>query len=219
VIQQNAIYQQNFLKDKLLLETIKCEEGKIFQLSYHQQRFDESRKSLFGDIDTLDLSTLITPPKEGLFRCRILYHIQIHSIEYIPYQIKTITSLKIVPSDIEYHFKYANRESLNSLCALHPDVDDILIEKEGYLRDTSIANIAFFTGEEWHTPKNPLLYGTMRDYYIDQGLLHPKDIKKEQLHRYTQVALMNAMIGFKIINPITIYDSKDTHVKYHFPNP
>ena len=44
----------------------------------------------------------------------------------------------------------------------------------------------------------------MRAKLIDEGFLQPKDIKREDLHHYSQVALMNAMIGFKIINNIKI---------------
>ena len=39
---------------------------------------------------------------------------------------------------------------------------------------------------------------------LDEGFLHTRKIKKEDLKNYTQVALMNAMIGFKILNNFTI---------------
>ncbi len=189
---------------QLLLETIKIEGGDVSNLSYHQSRCDESRKVLFSLTDTLDLSSLIKPPKKGLYRCRILYDENIHSVEYIPYTPKEIHKLKIISSNIEYDHKYANRDTLNTLLQAHTDVDDILIEKRGYLTDTSIANIAFYAEGKWFTPQKPLLKGTMRAKLIDTGFLHTRNIKKEDLKNYTQVALMNAMIGFRIINPIHI---------------
>lgn len=188
----------------LLLETIKIEDGEVSDLSYHQARCDESRKALFNSTDRLDLSSLIQAPPKGLYRCRILYDEKIHSIEYIPYSPKEIHTLKIVSSDLEYDHKYANRDALNKLLQTHTDADDILIEKEGYLTDTTIANIAFYDGKQWFTPEKPLLKGTMRAKLLDVGFLHTRKIKKEDLKNYTQVALMNAMIGFKIINPINI---------------
>jgi len=133
----------------LLLETIKIEDGEVFNLSYHQARCDESRKALFHSTDRLDLSSLIQAPPKGLYRCRILYDEKIHSVEYIPYSPKEIHRLKIVSSDLEYEHKYANRDTLNKLLQAQPDTDDILIEKEGYLTDTSIANIAFYDGKQW----------------------------------------------------------------------
>ncbi len=187
-------------KTPLLLETIKIEEGKIHNLGYHQQRCDKSRQLLFNSHDILDLSSYIDAPKSGLYRCRILYAEHLHSIEYIPYTPKEIQSLRIVSSEIEYSLKYANRDALNALLESNKDVDEVIIEKKGYLTDTTISNIAFFDGEQWVTPEKPLLEGTMRAKLIDEGFLHPKQISKEDLKNYSQVALMNAMIGFKILN-------------------
>jgi 4-amino-4-deoxychorismate lyase len=184
----------------LLLETIKIEEGEIHNLPYHQERCEQSRQTLFQSTDTLNLSSLIQPPKTGLYRCRILYAEALHSIEYIPYVPKEIHSMKIVPSEIDYAFKYADRAALNALLDAHQEVDEVIIEKEGYLSDTTIANIAFYDGKRWFTPEIPLLEGTMRAKLIDEGFLQTKKIKKSDLSHYTQVALMNAMIGFKVLN-------------------
>jgi len=192
----------------LLLETIRIEDGEIHNLSYHQDRCTKSRRILFHSSDVLDLSSIIVAPKVGLFRCRILYGENLHSIEYMPYTPKEIQKMKIVSSDIEYSLKYANREALNALLELHKDVDEVIIEKNGYLTDTTISNIAFFDGKQWLTPAKPLLEGTMRAKLIDEGFLHAKEIKKENLHNYSQVALMNAMIGFKILNMDTIQNIK-----------
>lgn len=184
----------------LLLETIKIEDGEIYNLSYHQQRCTKSRQILFNSLDVLDLSSFIDAPKTGLYRCRILYGEILHSIEYIPYTPKEIQSVKIVSSDIEYSLKYANRDALNALLESNKDVDEVIIEKEGFLTDTTISNIAFFDGEQWVTPVKPLLEGTMRAKLINEGFLQPREIKKEDLQNYSKVALMNAMIGFKILN-------------------
>jgi len=188
----------------LLLETIKIEDGEVSNLSYHQARCDESRKALFHSTDTLDLSSLIQAPQKGLYRCRILYDKKMHSVDYIPYVAKEIHNLKIISSNLTYNYKYANREALNTLLQNQKDIDEIIIEKEGYLTDTTMANIAFYDGKTWFTPENPLLKGTMRAKLLDEGFLHTRNIKKEEIHDYTQVALMNAMIGFKILNNFTI---------------
>ncbi len=210
---RNVISQQNSLRDSLLkqpssitlLETIKCEDGRISNLIYHQKRCNKSRKELFHSTDTLDLASAIIPPKNGLYRCRIIYAKHIESIEYIPYTPKKITSLKVVSSSLDYHLKYTNRDTFNKLLFLHDDVDEIIIEKEGYLTDTTIANIAFYNGKQWVTPLNPLLKGTMRQKLIDEGFLQTKQIKKEDLSQYSQVALINAMVRFKILNHFNIH--------------
>ena len=188
----------------LLLETIKIEDGEIHNLSYHQKRCDKTRKTLFNSTDVLNLTDNIEAPKKGLYRCRILYAKTLHSVEYIAYSPKNIRSLKIVKSDINYNFKYANRDAFADLLTEHNDVDEILIEKDDYLTDTTIANIAFYAGGVWYTPTTPLLKGTMRQKFLDDGFLQERNIKKEDLNQYTQVALMNAMIGFKILNHFNI---------------
>lgn len=188
----------------LLLETIKCEDGTVSNLAYHQNRCNKSRKELYHSKDSLDLKSLIIPPNHGLYRCRIIYAQKIQSIEYIPYLEKEIQCIKIIPSSLDYHLKYADRERFSMLLSAHKDVDEILIEKEGYLTDTSIANIAFHDGKQWFTPTKPLLKGTMRQKLLDEGFLQTRDIKKEDLMQYSQVALTNAMIGFKILKNIHI---------------
>jgi len=188
----------------LLLETIKIEDGNIENLFYHQKRFDKSRNELFELRDKLELSSIIEAPQKGLYRCRILYDQEIHSIEYIPYKPKNIEKLKIITSNINYDYKYADREMFNTLLQTHSEYDEIIIEKDGYLTDTTISNIAFYDGLRWITPTKPLLEGTMRAKLLDEGFLQTKTIRKEDLKNYSQIALMNSMIGFKILNDFTI---------------
>jgi len=190
--------------EKRLLETIKIENGEIFNLSYHQERLDRSRKALFSLENKLALAPLLEAPKNGLYRCRIIYGHKIDSIEYIPYTPKKIRCLKIVTSAIDYSYKYEERKELELLLSDEKNCDEVLIEKNGYLTDTTVANIAFYDKGTWFTPKQPLLKGTMRQKLIDEGFLKTKEIKKEDLMQFSKVALMNAMIGFKIIKSITI---------------
>jgi len=196
---------QAYTSQSLLLETIKIEEGMVANLPYHQDRCDQSRQTLFQSTDRLDLASIIQPPQTGLYRCRILYGEKVHSIEYISYVPKEINSLKIVPSKIDYALKYANRDALNTLLESNKEVDEVIIEKKGYLTDITIANIAFYDGNQWVTPENPLLKGTMRAKLIDEGFLQTREIRKEDLDHYTQVALINAMLGFKILNHFNIH--------------
>jgi len=187
-----------------LLETIKVEAGKAENLRYHQARFEKSRKALFTLQVHPSLSSLIDPPSDALYRCRILYDTEIRSIEYFPYTAKKIETLKIVQSDINYAYKYADRDALNKLLHAEKNVDEIIIEKEGFLTDTTIANIAFYDGQQWYTPEKPLLAGTMRGRLIDEGFLQTAAIQRETLSAYTHVALINAMIGFKILKQADI---------------
>ncbi|MEA3418385.1 MAG: aminotransferase class IV [Campylobacterota bacterium] len=191
--------------EPLLLETIRIEGGSALHLDYHNQRFNHARKTLFSINKTMDLADFITPPKENsgtLYRCRILYSRKILKVDYIPYTPKIIKKISLINSNISYPFKFADRSELNHLLASSPGSDEVLIVKEGLLADTTIANIAFLEKGKWITPKKPLLEGTTRKRLIDEGFLIPKTIRSDEIDRFDGFALMNAMIGFKILNPI-----------------
>jgi len=185
------------------LETIKINSGEVFNLEWHNLRLNSTRESFFRDISPINLRDFIkNPPKGGLYRCRVIYSKEIETIEYIPYTIREFKSFKIVKSNIDYPYKYLDREALNSLKVF--GFDDIIIEKDGFLTDTTIANIAFFNGKEWITPREPLLYGTFREKMIAQKRIILKNIKSEDIRHFLGFALMNAMIGFQVQKGITI---------------
>ena len=189
----------------MFIETIKILNGKIYNIGWHNQRFNQTRYDIFGIDKSINLIEYINPPPIGLFRCRIVYAIDIISIEYIPYSPKISKLFKIVQSNIEYKYKYSNRDKLNSLKESANRYDDIIIEKNGLLTDTTIANIAFFNGREWVTPKTPLLRGTIMAKLLNIGFLIPKDINSDDLKHFSNFALMNAMIGFQIQKNTIIY--------------
>jgi 4-amino-4-deoxychorismate lyase len=187
----------------LLFETIKIEDGQISNILWHNRRCNQSRFELFNRTNFIDLEQYITPPTKGIYRCRIIYGTEIQSIKYIPYTPKKIKIFKIVKSQLDYSYKYEKRDEINKL--VEGQNNEIIIEKDGLLTDTSIANIAFYTGNRWITPKKPLLKGTIRAKLLAKNFLIPKDIKKEELQNFSHFALMNAMIGFQIQKSINIY--------------
>ncbi|RUM56328.1 MAG: 4-amino-4-deoxychorismate lyase, partial [Nautilia sp.] len=78
--------------------------------------------------------------------------------------------------------------------------------KNGLITDTTISNLAFFDGNNWITPKTPLLKGTKREELIQKGFLKEKEIKIEDIKHFKKFAMMNAIIGFyeKDITCITL---------------
>ena len=107
----------------------------------------------------------------------------------------------MIQSQLDYEYKYTNRSIFEKLLK---DYNEIIIEKDGLLTDTTIANIAFLEEDKWITPKKPLLKGTTRAKLIKEGFLHERDIRKESLKNYSNFALMNAMIGFQIQKSVNI---------------
>lgn len=97
---------------------------------------------------------------------------------------------------MHYPLKYTHRDHLNNLFARRELCDDVLIVKDGLLKDSTIANIALYIHGQWLTPKTPLLYGTTRARLIDEGLLLPAVLTPENIPKAQKIAIMNAMVGF-----------------------
>ena len=181
------------------LETIKAIDGEVQHLLYHQKRYEGVLNSL-AIKNVHNLKEILNPPKKGLYRCRVVYSTKDIKVEYIPYIKRQVQKLKLIESNtIEYSKKYADRKELDSLFLQKGEGDEIIIIKNGFVSDTSIANLAFFDGDLWLTPKTPLLEGTTRARLLEKSKIFEKDIRVEDIFSFKKIALMNAMIDFDII--------------------
>ena len=181
------------------IETIRAVDGEIFHIEYHQERYQRVLSS-FGIDEFKNLSEFLNPPKWGVYRCRIVYDSTNISVTYHEYKKREIETLKILfDNEIDYRFKSIDRESIDSIFSQKGECDDILIIKNLLITDTSIANIAFFKDGIWFTPKNPLLKGTTRERLLREGKIVEADIRVQELRSFSQVALLNAMIDFDIL--------------------
>ena len=101
------------------IETIRIEDGKIYNINYHTERCNRTRAAFWQDVADIDLGEFISPQSlEGIWKCRIVYGKAIEEITYVPYQRRKVSSLRLVTSDtIDYTYKSTNREELNSLYA------------------------------------------------------------------------------------------------------
>jgi len=188
----------------LFFETIRVQSGTVYNLDLHNKRLNYTIEQNFGIKSSIDLKDFISPPKDSrLYRCKVIYDKEIKSVDFYPYTPKNIQSFKIIRSDIKYDYKYADRYTIDSLFEKRGDCDEILIaDEEGFLKDTSIANIALKIDGIWYTPKNPLLKGTMREKHIKDNILKLSRLNIQDIQKLESFAIMNAMIGFKIIeNP------------------
>ncbi|MDX9743940.1 MAG: aminotransferase class IV [Arcobacteraceae bacterium] len=186
--------------NELFFETIKCDDFEIYNLLYHKKRIAKTIKC------NLNLEEYIYPTNEQLLKCKLIYDKNgIIDIEYSPYEKKTICSFKLIFDDtITYDAKKLDRKSIHNLYEQKEENDEIIIVKDGFITDTSIANIAIWYEERWFTPKTPLLMGTTRERYLDNGFLSEANITVEMLKKSTKIALLNAMIDFDIIRNFRI---------------
>lgn len=181
-------------------------------LTLQQERMNRTCRELYRLTDGFCLAaalrTVPVPPvlRNGAVKCRVIYGpAGIVSVEYLPYAPPQIGSLLTITDDkIEYAYKFCDRSRLTTLHkrAVAEDCGDALIVRRGLVTDTTICNIAFrradSSPEVWHTPAEPLLRGTMREYLIKQGTVVPCNVPVSTLANglYDQIALFNALNGF-----------------------
>lgn len=185
----------------LLVETIKVENGMLLNISFHNERMIRSLYELFGLMNEPDLEKVINVPEyagKGVYKCRVVYDNKIRKIEFLPYFVRSIRSLKMIMDDnISYSYKYIERDNIHRLMEMRRECDDILIIKKGMVTDSSYANVVFRDlKSNWVTPSTYLLPGTRRANLLKSGLINETIITYKDLNKYTEVKLINAMIGF-----------------------
>lgn len=181
----------------MLLETIKCRDGELYNLAFHQSRFDAARESHFPEAPKLNLSHLVQVPeefREGLFRCRVLYSETIEKIEFLPHRIREVRHLRLIEDNtIAYPYKYSDRSRLDDLFEQRANCDDILIVKDRCITDSYYANPIFFDGRKWWATDMPLLPGTQRARLLAEGKVSECRITVDDLSKYEKVGLVNAL--------------------------
>jgi 4-amino-4-deoxychorismate lyase len=184
----------------LLVETIRIENGIILNISFHNERMIRSLYNIYGLMRKPELEKIIEVPpsaSQGIYKCRLIYDDKSTKVEFLPYELRPVKSLKIVFSDeICYPYKYTNRDKINRLFEMRGECDDILIVKYGKLCDSSYANVVLMdTGGSWVTPSACLLPGTRRANLLKNGFVKEADVSYSDLSKYIELKLINAMIN------------------------
>lgn len=196
------------------IESVNISDGRIIRPEYHWYRIERTLRfhgirtgmvyyiERFNDLQVQGL---------GKFKWRIVYGPEGISEETItPYEQRKIGKLKLVEvDDFEYNWKHLDRSYIDRQFADRGEADDILFVKNGYLADTSYANVLLWDGSAWYTPDTPLLKGTQRAYLLDQGIIIERSIQVKEIFEYKKLKMVNAMLPFGeapelIIDPKTI---------------
>lgn len=184
----------------LCFETICVENRELKNLPYHEARLNKTRRELWGYHDNWDLAELLQIPdmlSEGMHKCRLAYSKDVDNIKWEPYSRRTIRKIRrIYHDEIDYQYKYDNRDTLNELFAQRGDADEILIIKKGLVTDSSFCNVAFSDGNRWLTPAGPLLPGTQRALLLDLGIIETAEIRESDINTFGQIRLFNAMVDW-----------------------
>lgn len=179
-----------------LIETIKVFQRKLQCIEYHNARFNNSRKELFGIKKPINLQSVLKIPDtidQGIFKCRLVYDSEIHSVEFLAYRKKQIKTVRAVLNDrIQYAHKFADRHELESML-MSSEADEILVIKNGFLTDSSFSNVIFYKKGKWFTPESPLLKGVKRQQLLDSGKILEEQISLTGLSQYSHFQFINAM--------------------------
>jgi 4-amino-4-deoxychorismate lyase len=82
-----------------LVETIKSDNGKLLNISFHNERMIRSLFEVFGITKENNLENIIIVPEfamNGIFKCRVVYDDKNIEIDFQPYNVRIVRSLKIV---------------------------------------------------------------------------------------------------------------------------
>ena len=190
-----------------LLESIKVYNKRLYNIEHHNVRMNNSRAELFNTKEQIDLSRIISVPVElsnELYKCRVIYSVEIISITFQKYKEKKISSLQLVQdNDITYTHKYEDRTEIEKHLSV-AKADEILIIKNGFVTDTSFSNVVFFDGTKYFTPSSPLLKGTKRAKLIADGTIQEEEIRLNDIQKFKFVYLVNALLDLKEENRIPI---------------
>jgi 4-amino-4-deoxychorismate lyase len=142
----------------LLIESICIKDQNIQLLNYHNSRANDARRALYNCLDILDFKKNIdvNQAKDSIVKCRIIYGENIKSIEYQPYSLRPISSLKIIDIDNEwdYNHKYFDRSKLDHYFSQRGTADDMIMIQNGFVTDSYYGNFAFLKMGTWYTPEH-----------------------------------------------------------------
>ncbi|MEI6575689.1 MAG: aminotransferase class IV [Bacteroidota bacterium] len=188
-----------------LFESIRIENGIMQHRALHEMRMNDSRSLLFGKTKHLTLKDISIPHEflNGVFKCRVVYQDEIETVEFLPYEIRAISTVALVEANsILYNHKYLDRSQFDEIRKQRPECDELIIVKDGYLTDSTYSNIAFFDGVNWFTPSNPLLKGVRRQSLLNSKEITEMLIPSTGLNKYITLSFINAMmdLGDVVLN-------------------
>ena len=213
-------YQPASQEKEPFVESLALRGNAIGNSTYHQMRFDRTRKAfhdylaLSDSLPPIDLQQEIFRAYEPwlnslpldirkriensqiapLIKVRVVYGLHISAIEF---QIYTRPSYRwaipIRVRDLKYRFKWNRRDMFDRFCSnLGPREYPIFI-LDGFLTDGLTANIVVSANGKLITPHRPLLEGTMRQALLEKGLIQPAPIHEDSLFHGQAIMFINAL--------------------------
>lgn len=179
------------------IESIRVENGVIFLLEEHQRRVNETFQYFGKQENTIKLNKIFEKEKfekNGIFKFRIEYDLEGNFItENSPYMRAEIKEFQLIINDnVDYSFKYKNREVLEEM-KRKSEGREIIIIKNQCVTDTSFSNIVFFKNGQWFASSTYLLNGVQRQFLLKNNKIKEIEIGLDNISQFTHFKLINAM--------------------------
>lgn len=174
--------------------------GKIRNLSFHQSRINRTFGRFYPGYTPHEIQNINFDIQDNpiqIYKVKLSYNLLDYLIQITPYETKSIAGvMPISQPELNYSYKYTDREILNFLKNKFPENVEILIIKNGKICDTSIHNIILNKNNKWFTPSEPLLNGTMRQFLLYEKKITECEIYLNNLGEYKNFKLINALNSF-----------------------
>ncbi|MDH2997607.1 branched-chain amino acid aminotransferase [Pasteurellaceae bacterium LFhippo2] len=189
-----------------LFETIAIKDKQILNLDYHQQRYEQAIQHYFGAEKQFDLIDVIKLPEDlpnHLIRCKVEYNATQYQVSFFDYTPRTIQRFKCVyTQDLDYRFKYSDREMLDRLKS--DQADEVIIINNGLVGDCTIGNLLFSKQGKWYSSQDYLLKGTQLSQLLAQKRVELVEISADDLFQYDKIMMINALNPFDLARAIPI---------------
>lgn len=181
------------------LESIKLENGEVFNLDLHQQRIERTfvkftrKNGVFLEKILINLKL----PETGLFKLRVTYNLKSeHHLEVLPYIFSQPKTFALIENNtLDYSSKFLDRNIFDEM-KQSTSADEIIIVKNNLVTDASYANLLFLKNDRWFTPRKPLLKGVQRENLLISELIEEDEINLTDLSNFSHFQLINAMRNF-----------------------
>lgn len=179
------------------IETIRVRNGVLENIEFHKKRMHETCKEFDINFKEDYLENIIIPKdlSSKELKLRIVYSKNSLEQSIEVYNRRKISSLRLIEAnDIDYSFKYEDRDKLNSLLKQKEGAYEILIVKNGFITDTSFSNIVLLDqSNQLFTPSTYLLNGTQRQRLLLNNQIKEIPLTPKDLKNYKSLHLINAL--------------------------
>lgn len=178
-------------------ETIRIKDAMVCSGAYHLDRMRKTCSEIWGEFRHEHILNHLQIPEamsSGDVKLNIFYNNTETEIKFLKYIRQPITPARLVevPASFDYRYKYSDRDAINRLLQA-TGAGEIIIIRNGFVTDTSKANIIFEKEGRFVTPDTFLLNGTMRQYLLEAGKIVEARIRTEDISAYDTMYFINAM--------------------------